>query len=226
VRPFGRLANRNEPTRRFERLYCETCEHDLTVDHTPERALDEYLVSLSQSGSSEALDGLARRWTPRLLRYAARLLGGRDSAEAARDVVQETWIGAIRGLRGLRDPAQFPAWIYGIATRKCADAIRANIRRRRLDWEAAGESSRTVENLTSDSQIDLANGIRRLPPIHRAVVHLLYREELSVDEIAAVLGIPAGTVKSRLHHARDTLKRQLSATPVRIEGALRKQEIS
>jgi RNA polymerase sigma-70 factor, ECF subfamily len=127
------------------------------VDQTPERALDEYLVSLSQSGSSEALEGLARRWTPRLLRYAARVLGGFDSADAARDVVQDTWIGAIRSLRGLRDPAQFPAWIYGMTTRKCADAIRANTRRTRIDAEtAAAESSRAVENLTSEEQMDLA----------------------------------------------------------------------
>lgn len=190
---------------------CETCKHDPTVDDTPERALDEYLVSLSQAGSSEALDGLARRWTPRLVRYAARVLGGSDSAEAARDVVQETWVGAIRGLRGLRDPAQFPAWIYGIATRKCADAIRANTRRRRLDGEVAGESSGPVENPASEQHLDLATAIRGLPPIHRAVVHLFYREELSVEEIAAVLGIPAGTVKSRLHHARDALKHRLGA---------------
>ncbi len=203
----------------------ETCKHNSIVDDTPERALDEYLVSLSQAGSSEALDGLARRWTPRLLRYAARVLGGSDSAEAARDVVQETWIGAIRGLRGLRDPAQFPAWIYGIATRKCADAIRANIRRRRLDAQATPESSRPVENLTSEQQIDLTTAIRGLPPIHRAVVHLFYREEMSVEEIASVLGIPAGTIKSRLHHAREALKRQMGAASGRNEAASRKREI-
>jgi RNA polymerase sigma-70 factor (ECF subfamily) len=198
------------------------------VDDTPERAFDEYLVSLSQAGSGEALDGLARRWTPRLLRYAARVLGGSDSAEAARDVVQETWIGAIRGLRGLRDPAQFPAWIYGIATRKCADAIRTNTRRRRLDAQAVtGESSRSVENPTSEQHIDLATAIRGLPPIHRAAVHLFYREELTVEEIASVLGIPAGTVKSRLHHARDALKRQLNAAaPDRNEAASRTRGIS
>ncbi len=183
------------------------------MDDTPGRALDEYLVSLSQAGSTEALDGLTRRWTPRLLRYAARVLGGSDGAEAARDVVQETWIGAIRGLRGLRDPAQFSAWIYGIATRKCADSIRANTRRRRLDAQVtAEERSRPVENPTSVQHIDLTTAIRELPPIHRAVVHLFYREELSVDEIASVLGIPAGTVKSRLHHARDAIKRQLTAS--------------
>ena len=197
------------------------------MDYPSGRALDEYLVSLCQAGSREALDGLARRWTPRLLRYAARVLGGSDSAEAARDVVQETWIGVIRGLRGQRDPAQFPAWIYGIATRKCADAIRAKTRRGRLDAQAARKSSKPVENLTSEEQIDLATAIRGLPPIHRAVVHLFYREELSVTEIASVLGIPAGTVKSRLHHARDVLKRQLGAAPPsRNEAESRKQEIS
>jgi RNA polymerase sigma-70 factor (ECF subfamily) len=194
------------------------------VDPTPERALDEYLVSLSQAGSSEALDGLARRWTPRLLRYAARVLGGPNSAEAARDVVQETWIGAIRGLGGLRDPAQFPAWIYGIATRKCTDAIRTNTRRKRLDAQAAAESGSPVENLASEQQIDLATAIRGLPPIHRGVVHLFYGEEMSVEEIASALGIPAGTIKSRLHHARDALKQQLGAAPGRHEAASRTRE--
>jgi RNA polymerase sigma-70 factor (ECF subfamily) len=183
------------------------------VDQTG-RVLDEYLVSLGQAGSVEALDGLARRWTPRLLRYATRVLGASaDSAETARDVVQETWIGAIRGLRGLRDPAQFPAWIYGIATRKCADAIRSNMRRRQLEAPAeAGDAARSTASLVSEEQIDLKTAIRELPPIHRAVLHLFYREELSVEEIASVLGIPAGTVKSRLHHAREALRRQVGAS--------------
>ena len=198
------------------------------MDDISGRVLDEYLVSLSQAGSIEALDGLARRWTPRLLRYAARVLGGSgDSGEAARDVVQETWVGAIRGLRGLRDPAQFPAWIYGIATRKCADEIRARTRRRRLDAAAADDAGKPMASLTSEEQIDLATAIRRLPPIHRAAVHLFYREDLSVEEIAAVLKIPAGTVKSRLHHAREALRSQLgAATPVRDEVESRKREIS
>jgi RNA polymerase sigma factor (sigma-70 family) len=143
------------------------------VDQTPERALDEYLVALSQAGSIEALDGLARRWTPRLLRYATRVLGGTgDSTDTARDVVQDTWIGAIRGLRGLRDPAHFPAWIYGIATRKCADAIRANTRRRRLEETEASDTERSGPSFATEQQIDLATAIRGLPPIHRAALHL------------------------------------------------------
>ena len=92
---------------------------------------------------------------------------------------------------------------------------------------ASAEVSRPVENLTSELQIDLATAIRGLPPIHRAAVHLFYREELTVEEIASVLGIPAGTVKSRLHHARDALKRQLNAAaPDRNEAASRTRGIS
>ena len=198
------------------------------MDDISGRVLDEYLVSLSQAGSIEALDGLARRWTPRLLRYASRVLGGSgDSGEAARDVVQETWVGAVRGLRGLRDPTQFPAWIYGITTRKCADEIRARTRRRRLDAAAADDAGKPIASPTSEAQIDLATAIRRLPPIHRAVVHLFYREDLSVEEIAAVLKIPPGTVKSRLHHAREVLRSQLGdRASVRDDVELRRGEMS
>lgn len=197
------------------------------MDQTPERPLDEYLVLLSQAGSTDAMDGLARRWTPRLLRYATRVLGGSgDAPETARDVVQETWIGAIRGLRGLRDPAQFPAWIYGIATRKCADAIRTNSRRRKFDAQNAAGGSGQEPGVGPEHQIDLASAIRELPPMHRAVVHLFYRVEMSVDEIASILEIPEGTVKSRLHHARAAIKRQLGASPGRNEAAPRKREIS
>jgi len=191
------------------------------VDPSPERALDEYLVLLSQAGSTDAMDGLARRWTPRLLRYAARVLGGSaESAEAARDLVQDTWIAAIRGLPGLRDPARFPAWIYGIATRKCTDVIRKNVRRRRLDPEAAeSDAHREGPAVSAEDRIDLAAAIRELSPKQRAAVHLFYGEDLSVEEIASALDIPAGTVKSRLHGAREALKDRLGAAVSRTGGS-------
>jgi RNA polymerase sigma-70 factor, ECF subfamily len=184
-------------------------------EETPERVLDEYLVVLSQAGAVDALDRLVRRWTPRLLRYAARLLGGSPgTTETARDVVQETWIGALRGLRSLRDPAQFPAWIYGIATRTCADAIRASRRRQRLAARAGASNGTTVEPpVTAEDRFDLATAIRGLPTEQRAVLHLFYGAELSVEEVALTLAIPAGTVKSRLHYARESLKRHLGTGP-------------
>ncbi|MBI4906191.1 MAG: sigma-70 family RNA polymerase sigma factor [Acidobacteria bacterium] len=181
---------------------------------TPDRVFDEYLVVLSQAGFADALDGLARRWTPRLLRYAARALGGSSEAvETARDVVQDTWVGAIRGLRSLRDPAQFPAWIYGIATRKCADAIRARTRLRVHAGAVVGVEADKAQSIAPEHRIDLAIGIGQLPPEQCAVVHLFYGEDLSVEEVAAALAIPAGTVKSRLHHARETLRCYMGAAP-------------
>jgi len=181
-----------------------------------DRILDEYLVVSSRAGSRAAFEELARRWTPRLVRYAARALGpGRVSAEAVHDVVQETWLGAVRGLRRLDDPARFPAWIYSIATRKCADAVRAAVRRRRFD-ASLDTSAATAGSEGADEwgrSLDLDGAIARLPDGERSVVYLYYGEDLGVTEIAAVLGVPSGTVKSRLHHARQTLREALESFP-------------
>lgn len=175
-----------------------------------DRVLDGYLIVLAQGGSRDAFDRLARRWTPRLVRYAARTVG---RPELARDVVQETWIGAIRGLKRLEDPAQFSAWIYSIARRKCVDAIRGNQRYRRLI-----NSARTVSDLApkigigrqaENDSAALAAAVSRLNTEQREIVHLFYGEDLSVEEIGTVLAVPTGTVKSRLHHARESLKKYL-----------------
>ena len=175
-----------------------------------ERAMDGYLIALVHGGSREAFDRLARRWTPKLVRYATRVLG---HPEAARDIVQETWVGAIRGLKQLDDPSRFPAWIYSIAHRKCIDGIRGNQRQRRLmnsvEQESAVAAAGTQSRFGQGDHSDLAAAISRLSPEHRDVVHLFYGEDLGVDEIASVLAVPAGTVKSRLHHARESLKNYL-----------------
>lgn len=177
------------------------------MNDDPDRVLDEYLVVLAQGGSSEALDRLTRRWTPRLLRYAARTAG---NSELAGDIVQETWMGAIRALKRLADPAQFPAWIYSIARRKCVDAIRANqrLRRQTRREQAELDASTTVDigNGAPSDAMDLPAAIAQLSEEQRDVVHLFYGEDLSVQEISQVLAVPAGTVKSRLHHARETLR--------------------
>lgn len=176
----------------------------------PERILDEYLVASAKAGSQEALDHLVRRWTPRLLRYAARVMGDADSA---RDIVQETWTSACRNLGGLSDAARFPSWIYLVATRKCADATRKIVRRRRSDQTAATDPTMNGIELDPAAQaehrVDLAGALQRLSIGHRIVVDLFYSDDLSVDEISDAIGIPVGTVKSRLHQARQILRQHL-----------------
>lgn len=180
------------------------------MDDEADRALDGYLIALVQSGSREAFDRLVRRWTPKLLRYATRVLG---RPEFGRDIVQETWVAAIRGLKKLDDPSRFPAWIYSIAHRKCIDGIRFNQRQRRL-IESAGQealvaSAGSQSRSDQDDQSDLTTAISQLSQEQRDVVNLFYGEDLSIYEIASILTVPAGTVKSRLHHARESLKHYL-----------------
>jgi RNA polymerase sigma-70 factor (ECF subfamily) len=176
----------------------------------PDRAFDQYLVSLAQGGSREAFERLARRWSPRLLRFAARTIGRSDHV---RDIVQETWIAVIRGIRRLRDPASFPAWIYGIAHRRCVDYLRGNQRRQRLASGMAREPEATADahaggiESTFQANRDLATAMGRLGDEQRVVIQLFYGEELGIGEIASVLSIPPGTVKSRLFHARQTLRK-------------------
>lgn len=171
------------------------------LDH----ALDDYLVLLAQGGSQEAFARLAARWTPKLLVFAARSLGG---TEAAQDVVQNTWEAVVRGLSRLDDPARFRAWLFAIAARKCADALRGKYRGARIaDGAAAMTTEATSPESESNARLDIAAALKRLPQEQRIVVSLFFGEEMNVAEIAAITGAPEGTVKSRLFAARKTLRR-------------------
>jgi RNA polymerase sigma factor (sigma-70 family) len=174
-----------------------------------DRVLDEYLVVLARGGSREALNRLVRRWTPKLTRFTARKVG---SANLAGDIVQDTWMAAIKGLKRLDDASLFPAWLYRIAHRKCVDAIRDNQRQRRLLARAQAEPETVPGSVNPSTTFDLTSvtgAIGQLTEEQRDVVQLFYGEELSIADIAAVLGVPGGTVKSRLYHARESLKKQL-----------------
>ncbi len=94
----------------------------LTADQVlVDRALDELLVLRCQDGDGGAMDELVRRWHGRLLRHAWHLTRRED---AASDVTQDAWVGIVRGIRRLSDPAMFRVWAYRIVTHKCADWMR------------------------------------------------------------------------------------------------------
>ena len=172
-----------------------------------EHALDDYLVLLAQGGSREAFERLVVRWTPKLTAFAARTLG---TTEGARDVVQDIWESAVRGLSRLDDPARFRAWVYAIAARKCADALRGRYRSTRIAAraEATCEEPRDAA-IDANLQLDIAVALKRLPPEQRIATSLFFGEDLSVAEIAAITGVPEGTVKSRLFAARRALRESL-----------------
>jgi RNA polymerase sigma factor (sigma-70 family) len=175
-----------------------------------ERLFEEYLAASARAGSRIALGQLAARVQPRLLGHARRLTG---DGEAARDVVQEAWIEIARGLPRLDDATAFPAWAFRIVSRRCARWVRKQRQRRRLDAAYAGEPAETTTRDGGERASDsarLTRAISSLPPDQRAAIALFYLEDLSVAEIAVALDVPSGTVKTRLMHAREKLRRSLN----------------
>lgn len=184
-----------------------------------DRAYDSLLLSVIQTGSRterrQAAERLAVRWTPRLLRTARRILGDGDQAQ---DAMQEAWIGICRGWNGLRDTDKFPGWAYGILHRKCTDRIRQNIRSRQrhthLEPERieAAQSKPPVPEITARTDIERA--FAQLSPEHRITAIYFFSEGLTLREIADTLRIPLGTAKSRIFHARQSLKAALSGDDI------------
>lgn len=167
-------------------------------------AFDELLVTLVQAGDPAAAERLARRWQPRLLRTARRLVG----AAMAPGAVQDCWLSILRGIGGLRDPARFAPWAFGILRRRCADALR----RQGTSREREGELSDDVPADASlpDDALAIARAMAGLPPDQRLAAQLFFVEGLTLAEIAEVQQVPEGTAKSRLFHARRRLKAALS----------------
>ena len=167
-----------------------------------ERVYDELLVTLARSGDRRAANRLAARWYPRLMRTALRLVADRQEAEEA---VQEAWAGICRGWPRLSDSAMFPGWAFGILRRKCADRIRKlqTDRRRTAPLEAAPEPSQVARG---ELQVEIDQALAGLSDDHRLAAILFFGEGLRLNEIAAVTGVPVGTAKSRIFHARKHLK--------------------
>ncbi len=180
------------------------------MQRSRERIFDEYLASAARAGDAAAAARLAEHWHPKLLTHAWRLTG---DPELARDVVQDAWADIMRGLRRLDDAAAFPAWAFRIVTRRAADAIRRAQRRRKLNAAYENESIECVQSTDGIENSADAHAVRKainaLPNDQRAAIALFYLQDLSVAEIAAALEVPAGTVKTRLMHARRKLRAAL-----------------
>jgi len=168
------------------------------VDRPVEQLVDEILVMDCQSGSVKALEILVSRWQKRLWRYAYNLTG---DSEAAWDITQDSWLGIIKGLRKLHDPAKFRSWAYRITTNKSIDWIRKSKAVKQISIEEIEE-----QQTSQKKDIGVKELLEKLDIRKQVVLSLYYFEQLSVPEISVALKIPKGTVKSRLYKARKELK--------------------
>jgi len=168
------------------------------------------LVERAQRGDHEAFDALASAAYHRLYAIARRIL--RDGY-AAEDAVQDCLVRAWRDLWGLRDPGAFDAWLHRLLVRACADQQR-RARRTRLDVaiepvdhpEPADDFARVADRDALERAFD------RLSFEQRTVLVLTHYVGLPGPEVAEILGIPVGTVASRLHYAIRAMRAELAPT--------------
>jgi RNA polymerase sigma-70 factor (ECF subfamily) len=176
------------------------------------RALYEWIALRCQAGESAAFEDLIAVMERPLLYYAASLTGNVDSGL---DVLQEVWIKVLRGIGKLKDPGSLRSWLYTITHGIAVDRIRRNTSRERAEqveldgFQEAAEPSE--DPLFADE--DAAAVHQALGEIgfrHREVLVLHFLEDLSIAEIAEVVGCSEGTVKSRMHCAKRAMKEILS----------------
>lgn len=166
-------------------------------------------VPQARAGDARAWDVLFKRYQLPLYVYVFELV--RDE-QSSLDLVQETFISAVRHIGGLRDDAKFGGWLFGIAHQKCIQ------RRRRQQREGAAlqEIADTPPEFEDDPGQLLVRReqeaafmalLNQLPLPQRSVLLLYFLEDFSLEEIADITGVAVGTVKSRLHYARKALRR-------------------
>ena len=171
--------------------------------------MTEGLVEQAQRGDRDAYERLARDVTPRLFLVASRLLRDRDAAE---DAVQQTLVAIWRDLGSLRDPARFEGWAYRVVVRYCRTEER---RHRRVRGHVAELSEHVVAPGDAIADVlvhdQLGRAFDGLSHDHRVVVVLHHLIGLPLGEIAEILGVPYGTVGSRLHHALRVMRAAVEA---------------
>ena len=171
--------------------------------------MDADLIGRAQHGDEEAFASLAVGAGDRLHAVAHRILRDTDLAE---DATQQALLAIWRDLPQLRDPARFDAWSYRLLVRACYAEGRKthrwgpNLRLLPVDEPIATDGLDLVAH-----RDQLERGFRRLSIDHRAVVVLHHYLDMPLDQVAETLGVPAGTVRSRLHHAMRALRAALDA---------------
>ena len=177
------------------------------------------LVERARAGDHEAFSELGRLWVDKL--YAIACLVLRDT-DRAHDATQEALVACWRDIRGLRDPDHFDSWLRRILLNACYREARRERTRHVIEGRVTslGAGDPDAGSALADRD-ELERGFRRLAPDQRALIALHFYVGLPMQETADALGLPVGTVKSRLHRTTRELRANLASearsTPL-IEG--------
>jgi RNA polymerase sigma-70 factor (ECF subfamily) len=174
-----------------------------------DRIEERLTVLLAQEGDRDAFGRLVDRYDKRLLYFVRRILGETDGAL---DLLQSVWLIVHRRLRKLKSPDAFRVWLYRIAHDQAVTELRRKIRRPVVIEETTACEPLDAASL-DDSAFENAElvhvALRDLSVDHRRVLTLRFLEDMSIEEIAEVVGCGSGTVKSRLHYAKAALRSRI-----------------
>ncbi len=193
------------------------------VADTDAAARDRDLVALAQAGDRTAFNRLVLAHQNRILTLCVRLLGDRHDGE---DAAQEAFVKAYRGLKRFKGEAMFSTWLYRIAVNACRNRRRSwssRLRSRSSSLDApSGPDTDGPPRELGDTRMTPDKDLRRhriaaqvkaalqqLSPIHRELIVLRDMQGKSYEEIACIVGVSLGTVKSRLARARDAMRERL-----------------
>jgi RNA polymerase sigma-70 factor (ECF subfamily) len=177
---------------------------------------DRVLLERIQQGDARAFELLVLKYQERVFRLVRRLLGNREQVE---DLAQEVFIRVYRSIGSFKGDSAFYTWLYKIALNTCRNYYRSLGRRPEgsavgdnsfLDNMASGRPGPEKAAFSTELWDALRGSLQELPEEQREVVVLCDLEGLSYEEIAAVVGIPVGTVRSRVFRGRRALQKRLS----------------
>lgn len=165
--------------------------------------LDAFLQRC-RSGDDEALEELVRRWERKLFYYVRRLVANEADAW---DILQQTWIRVLKGIGGVRDSDKLVPWLYRVARNAALTHRRSLLAQQPwVDREIKVETLATAEPPEANwTPQQVHQGMERLSVVHRDVLTLFFLEDLTIEQLALVLDVPQGTVKSRLFYAKQEL---------------------
>lgn len=178
------------------------------MDDSREQLETELLALRASQGDSAALDELLRRWQKPLWRYLRGLCG---NDEWAWDLLQDTCLSLAKAIRRLKRSEAFRALAFQIAYRRYVDFVRRD-QRQRVVSDAIATTQRISEESHGDDhqQLLLQEAVAALPEQERSMISLVYLEGFSYDEIAKLMDLPVGTVKSRVYYAKTKLRRVIN----------------
>jgi len=171
-----------------------------------ERLIQDILILRCQTGDAGALAQLIRQYEKPLRYFITRLIGDSQTAE---DLFQETWLSVFRRLSTLKKAESFGAWLYHIARNKVYHHLRITKRLTEFKESLPVPEDAVEPTFTASDAAAIHTGLGRLEPQHKEVLMLRFLEQMPYQEMAEVIGCNIGTVRSRLHYAKQALRQLL-----------------